>query len=316
MRALLSNLAQTARVFRAVFGNADLRRVELAFFGFNAAEWGTWIAILVFAYQVGGAAAAGSIGVVQLIPAAIFAPFASLLGDRYRRERVLLAGYLVQALAMGVTAAALFAGASLFGIYALAALTATSITLTRPAQGSLLPSLARTPEELTAANVAAGWIESLSMFGGSALAGVLLAVSGPGVVFAALSGALLCSALLAARVRGRSAPPARTHAESPLEDLLGGFRASVRERRPRLVVSLMGAQFVLEGARGVLLVVLAFRMLDIGSAGVGFLNAAFGVGTIVGAALTTLLVARRRLTPPLAGGGAAGGAARPPIQRG
>ena len=309
MRALLSNLAQTARVFRAVFGNADLRRVELAFFGFNAAEWGTWIAILVFAYQVGGAAAAGSIGVVQLIPAAIFAPFASLLGDRYRRERVLLAGYLVQALAMGVTAVALFAGAPLFGIYALAALTATSITLTRPAQGSLLPSLARTPEELTAANVAAGWIESLSMFGGSALAGVLLAVSDPGVVFAAMSGTLLCSAFLAARVRARSVEQVRTHAELPRENLLGGFRALVRERRPRLVVSLMGAQFVVEGARDVLLVVLAFRMLDIGSAGVGFLNAAFGVGTIVGAPLTTLLVARRRLTPPLAGGAAAWGAA-------
>src|SRR3712207_8033706 len=43
--------------------------------------------------------------------------------------------------------------------------------------------------------------------------------------------------------------------------------------------------------------------------GVGFLNAAFGVGTIVGAALTTLLVARRRLTPPLAGGAAAWGTA-------
>jgi hypothetical protein len=210
---------------------------------------------------------------------------------------------------MGVTAVALFAGAPLFGIYALAALTATSITLTRPAQGSLLPSLARTPEELTAANVAAGWIESLSMFGGSALAGVLLAVSGPGVVFAAMSGTLLCSAFLAARVRARSVEQVRTHAESPRENLLGGFRVLVRERRPRLVVSLMGAQFVVEGARDVLLVVLAFRMLDIGSAGVGFLNAAFGVGTIVGAALTTLLVARRRLTPPLAGGAAAWGAA-------
>lgn len=76
---------------------------------------------------------------IQLIPAAIFAPFASALGDRYRRERVLLAGYLLQALAVGATAAALLARAPVPVIYTLAALVATSITLTRPAQGSLLP---------------------------------------------------------------------------------------------------------------------------------------------------------------------------------
>ncbi|MGH3145925.1 MAG: MFS transporter [Rubrobacter sp.] len=309
MRTVVANLAQAMRVFRSVFGNPDLRRVELAFVGFNAAELGTWVAILVFAYEAGGAAAVGAIGVVQLIPAAIFAPVASMLGDRYRRERVLLAGYGIQALAMGMTAAALMTEAPLPVIYALAALAATSVTLTRPAQGSLLPSLARTPEELTAANVTAGWIESLSLFVGPALAGMLLAVSGPGAVFAAMSVALLLSAFLTARIRTRSVPPAPAHDESRFGDLLGGFRALVHERQPRLVVSLMGAYFVIEGALDVLLVVLAFRMLDIGSAGVGFLNAILGVGGIVGAALTTLLVARRRLAPPLVGGAVSWGAA-------
>jgi hypothetical protein len=62
--ALFSSLTEADRALRAVFGNPDLRRVELAFVGFNAAELGTWIAILVFAYEAGGAAAAGAIGVV------------------------------------------------------------------------------------------------------------------------------------------------------------------------------------------------------------------------------------------------------------
>ena len=242
-------------------------------------------------------------------PATIFAPFASLLGDRYRRERVLLAGYVIQALAMGMTAAALLADAPLPIVYALAALAATTITLTRPAQGSLLPSLARTPEELTAANAAAGWIESLSMFVGPAVAGVLLAVSGPGAVFAVMAGALFVSALLTARIGARSAPPAPTHEGSALDELLGGFRALVHERRPRLVVLLIGSYAVVEGALDVMLVVLALKMLHIGSGGVGFLNAAVGVGGIVGAALTALLVARRRLAPPLVGGAAALGTA-------
>jgi MFS family permease len=309
VRAFLGSLAEAVRAFRAVFGNPDIRRVELAFVGFNAAEMATWIAILVFAFEAGGAAAAGAIGVIQLIPATIFAPVASLLGDRYRRERVLLAGYLIQALTMGATAVALLAGAPVPVIYALAAAAATSVTLTRPAQGSLLPSLARNPEELTAANAAAGWIESLSRFGGPAAAGVLLALSGPGAVFAAMAGLLLVSALLTTRIGVSTAPPARTGEGSGLGDLLGGFRALVRERQPRLVVLLMGACFVVEGALDVLLVVLAFQMLDIGSGGVGFLNAALGVGGVAGAALTTLLVARRRLTPPFVAGATSWGVA-------
>jgi hypothetical protein len=115
--------------------------------------------------------------------------------------------------------------------------------------------------------------------------------------------------LLAARIETRSAPPTRAHDASALGDLLGGFRALVHESQPRLVILLMGAYFVMEGALDVLLVVLAFKMLHIGSGGVGFLNAAVGVGGIIGAALATLLVASRRLTPPLLGGASTFGTA-------
>ena len=80
MEALFASLTEAVRAFRSVFDNPDLRRVELASVCFNAAELGTWIAVLVFAYEAGGTAAAGAIGVVQLIPATIFAPVASLLG--------------------------------------------------------------------------------------------------------------------------------------------------------------------------------------------------------------------------------------------
>jgi hypothetical protein len=42
------------------------------------------------------AAATGLVAVVQLVPAALVAPLASIAGDRYRRERVLLGGYLAR----------------------------------------------------------------------------------------------------------------------------------------------------------------------------------------------------------------------------
>jgi hypothetical protein len=149
------------------------------------------------------------------------------------------------------------------------------------------------------------------MFGGPAVTGVLLGVWGPGVVFAAMSGALLCSALMVARIQARSTPaPSRGDSVPGMfGELLGGFHALVGEREPRLVICLMGAHFVVEGTIDVLFVVLSFQILDLGSAGVGFLNAAFGIGGIVGAGLTMLVVARRRLAPPLFGGAAAWGGA-------
>jgi hypothetical protein len=73
--------------------------------------------------------------------------------------------------------AALVAEAPVPLVYGLAALAATSITITRPAQGAILPILARTPDELTAANVASSWTESIGVLVGPAVA-ALLAVAG------------------------------------------------------------------------------------------------------------------------------------------
>jgi hypothetical protein len=308
MRAVLSYLLRLVGVVRTVSGNPGLLRVELAYVGFNVAEWATWVSILAFAYEVGGAAATGLVAVVQLVPAALLAPVASIAGDRYRRERVLLVGYLAQAVSMAATAAALLAGAPVPLVYGLAALAATSITVTRPAQGAILPTLARTPDELTAANVAASWTESIAVLAGPALAALLLATGGPGAVFAVMAGLLAGSGLLVTGVQtGPGAVPGTDAEERPgrlaglLRTALGGFTTLARERLPRLSVGLLTAHFLMVGALDVLLVVLAFEVLDLGSSGVGLLNSVVGAGAIAGSALTVLLVGRRLVVPIVTG---------------
>ena len=297
---------KAAAVLGGVVRNRELRRVELAFAGFNAAEWGVWIAMLVYAYGQGGATTAGLVAAAQLVPAGLFAPFASVLADRHPPGRVLALGYAAQALAMGATAAALLSGAPPLAAYALAAAAATLVTISRPAQSALAPALARTPDELTATNVVSGWIESLTMLAAPAAAGVLLAIASPGWVFAVMAAVAAVSALLVAPVHG---PAPASDERLAVEEALAGFRQLRREPAARLLVGLLGAQYVAIGALDVLYVVLAISVLEMGGSGAGYLNAAFGAGGVAGIVVTMVLIGRRRLLPPLVLGILAWGAA-------
>jgi len=289
------------RVLGSVFRNPELRRVQLAFVAFNAAEWGTWIAMLVFAYEQGGATTAGLVALAQLVPAGLCAPFGAVLADRRGPAWMLTWSYFAQALTMGATAAALFADAPALLVYALAALAATTVTLTRPAQAALVPGLARSPEELTAANVASSWIESAGIFLAPAAAGVLLGVSGSATVFAVMAVVAAAGGLLTLGLPG---PAPSAAAAAPLEEMVAGFRLVAREPSSRTLVALLGAQFVVLGALDVLYVVLALGVLDLGESGAGYLNAAFGLGGVLGVSATAVLVGRARLASPLLAGAA------------
>ena len=289
----------TVRVFRAVLRNRDLRRVELAYAGFNAAEYGVWMAMLVFAYRQGGTTEASLVAVLQLVPAAICAPFLALLADRHRPVRVLFGGYLAQALGMGVTALAIAADAPLAIVYAGAVVAATAVTITRPAQAVIVPSLARTAEELTATNVVSSWVESGSVLLATALTGLLLAVSGVELVFGLMAGVVLVSALLVSGVDGPAAAAGDAEGGAVAE-AFAGFGALREHSHLRILMGMLMGEYLLWGAMDILFVVLALDLLAIGQGWVGYFNAAFGAGGIIGGIAAVTLVGRRYLAPPIA----------------
>lgn len=292
----------SVRALATVIADAGLRRAVVAYGGFYFAEWASWIAMLVYAFERGGATEAGVVALIQLIPASIVAPLAASMADRFPRERFLLVGYVAQAATMGATGLAISLGAAAPLVYALAAASATSVTLTRPAHGSILPSLSATPDDLTAANVASGTVQNAAILLAPAVAGVLLGVSGAGSVFGLAAFVVAVGAVLVAGIRLRSdaiaIDPGRAEPAGAL--LAGGFATLRRSPGPRTIVALIAAGGVIEGALDVFIVVLALDLLAAGETGVGFLNSAVGAGGLIGAAAAVALVGRARLARPFA----------------
>src|SRR4051794_100803 len=297
MGALMRRVADAGTAFRGVFRNPDLRRLELAAAGALIGQNAYTIALAVYAYQVGGATAVGVVTVIRTIPPALLAPFVSIVGDRMSRRRVMIASDVVRAALMVAGAVAALGGWNYWIVFAIAGLARTAGMAFRPAQAALLPKLARTPVELTAANVVASTIESVGMFAGPAIGGILLAVVAPGWGFAVTGVTYVWSALLIARIGPDERPERAPDAvgESAWATASAGFRAIGNHPHVRLIVILYSLQTVIAGAVGVLVVVSAFDLLDLGNAGIGFLNSAAGIGGLVGAVIVLALAARGRL---------------------
>ncbi len=297
MQRALSRAGERFSTLADVFRNPQLRRLELSWAGYYVGEWTYFVALSIYAFEVGGAAALGALGLARMIPAAIALPFGSLLTDRYSRQRVLLGIHASRGLLFGAMAVALAAESSRTVIFALAALAAVAGAPERPATLSLVPTLARTPRELVATNVSSSTLEGLGTLVGPVLGGVLAATAGVDVavaVAAAVSAA--CAVCVAGIRREGEVRGARRRVERNLvQELLGGVHTLTRDPHPRLIVLLFNAQTMVRGLLNVLLVVASIELLGMGDAGVGWLNAALGAGGLAGGLAAVGLVARRRL---------------------
>jgi MFS family permease len=286
---------ESLRAFAGVFASPRLRRLQLAWAGSNVGAWAYTVAISVYAFRQDGAFAVGALGLVRWSLASVVAPAAGLLGDRYPRVRVMVASDLSWVALLLAMAGLIAADAPSLLVYALAVIASLAATPFRPAQAALVPELARTPEELTASNVTASSIEAAGVFIGPALGGIVVAAAGVEVGLLVVAGLFLWSAFFVLSIGEQPRPAAEREARGLAAEAAAGFRTIFGESRLRLLVGLFAAQTFVDGALGVLVVVLALETLDLGAQGVGFLNSAAGVGGIVGAVAAAALVGRRRL---------------------
>jgi MFS family permease len=295
-----------AAVVRHLWHKRDVRRVELAFGGFTIAEYGTWVSVLVYAYERGGSTQAALVALAQLLPAGLAAPVLSSLADRRGAAVALRLGYWAQALTLAAIAALMLSSAPDLFVYGAAILAATAVTLTRPAQAALIPSLVESDTELTAINALTGWVESVSDLTGTALAGLLMMFAGPGPAVACFALCVTASAALVMRVNPAPAgfgsletSDEASPETSPDGNVRAGLIAVRNDGGLAALVTVLGAEYLVIGVLDVLLVVLAISVLGLGSSGAGYLSAAFGAGGMLGSLATLSLIGRRRLSAPL-----------------
>jgi MFS family permease len=224
----------------------------------------------------------------------VAAPFLSAFADRFDRLRVLVLSDVSRMVLTAVGGVVVLSGASSLAVYAVVAVSSICGTVYTPAKLAVTPSLAATPEELTAANVVSSTVESASSFVGPALGGFLVAAFGPGPVFLIQAASFAWSAVM---VGGISRPAAGDDEEDagPREPVrpMAAFGLILRDGRLRLVVGLYTLQTLVFGFYTVFAVVIAFQLLDAGAGTLGLLDAAAGVGGLVGAVVAAALVGRR-----------------------
>jgi MFS family permease len=282
--------------FRRVGENRDLRRALAGFTAFSIAEFGTWVTVLVYAFSVGDATTVGTVAVAQLVPAAVLAPFLAARLDRLTRATAATVAYGSQAVALAATAAAMGLGAPAVVTFGFAVLANITVAMGRPAHNSLIPELVNDPAHLTAANVVTSAAENIGVFIGPAIAGAVMAVGNPAMALAVLAGLLGVGTVVLVsvpRVRRPSMAPSGDRSREGARTHLLKHRAAV----PFLVVG--GAQQVAIGAIDVLIVLLAIAELGVGDSGAAYLNAALGLGGVLGGLVAASMVGRSRLTPTL-----------------
>lgn len=308
------------RVYRDLLANRPLMRLMVGEFVSGIGDWLYIVAIFVVIYRESGdAALVGAFGGIRLLPYVLLSVPAGFVADRFDRRLVLLASDLYRMSLMIIMAILVATGGPTLLIAALAILAAAGSSFFYPALGAYLPALAKDETQLGPANSAWATLQNVSYIAGPAIGGLVLAIGDVTVAFVinALSFvfiAVILWSLPPSRAHHAAAPAAEGAGEVPAEGVAtageGGEapaagpgpatpapRLKVRPLAGLTVIQLVGG--FLGGGFQVITVILAIDVLKAGEAANGYLNAAIGIGGLLGAIGAGALVLRRGLGLPL-----------------
>ncbi|GAA4564165.1 MFS transporter [Planotetraspora kaengkrachanensis] len=248
-----------------------------------------------------GVSGVGYVLAVWTAPFVLFVLFGGVFADRVGARAMMVGADLVRVLTQGVLAVAFFTGVPpLWLLMAASFLSGTAAAMFEPGGKGMVPLVARDPQR---ANGTLKIAEAATQLGGPVLAGLLMALTGAGTVYAFDAGTFLLSGLCLALIRfGPRAGVAAGAGErsTVLLDLRRGW-VEFRSRSWMWSVILVWVFF------GMLVfgpyIPLGSRLIGdrLGEAAYGWAMAGLGAGTVIGG----FVAIRFRPVRPLAAGGVA-----------
>ncbi len=241
---------------------------------------GTVAANLYQAYDLTGSVVqTGLVGAAQAVALLVLSPLGGVYADRLDRRRLLQAAQAVSMVVALLLAVLTFSGhAEAWHVVASVLFTTAAATFDQPARQALIPAMVPR-EQLPQAIALLNPSRELAILVGPALAGLLIAVGGPGLVYAldAATYAVLVAVLAMIRIERLSGGGER---RSVVASIVEG--ASYVRRKP-LIYTLMGLDLsaTVFSAYRVLLPALALDILDVGPTGYGLLSSAPSAGALL-----------------------------------
>jgi len=285
--------ATTASTPRSSFAALKHRDFRLLWFGQIISVTGSQMQFVAINWHVylltKSAFALGLVGLFRGAPIIVCSLVGGVVADAINRRQLMIVTQSVMLLTAALLAAATISGLkSVWPIYILSAVASAATAFDIPARQSLMPSLVP-PEDFPNAVSLGLVVFNIATIGGPALAGLILAESGPAVIYAlnALSFIAVIIALLAMTVSG-----------SP--ELQGGRRdalsfGALKEGlqfvwRTPIIVQTMTLDFAATffASATLLLPIFAKERLHVDARGYGLLAAAPAIGSVI----TALAMAR------------------------
>ena len=296
----------------------DFRRLSAAFALSRAGDQIFSIALIVYVLErTGSATWVAALMVVRLLPIVVVGPVAGVLADRFPRRRLMVATDLVRLVLMVGLVILVAADAPLVVIIGLTVVAGVAGT---PYLPSFTASLPRVVDErhLAGANAVVSVVDYLATIVGPALGAVVAATWGLEAALVVNAASFALSALLLMTVRGQvdarlagedadvthdgadgaegaeGAESAAAAWQGMGHELADGVRAVTSDPVLRVMTAAIVLSTLAFGFELVYMVFVSRDLLGTGASGVGWLDAAVGVGGVVGALFVSRLADTRR----------------------